>query len=167
MGLAVIAVGIDPGTTGAVAFVDSRGSCAVFDLPTIALEGSGTIRRRVSGGGLFSLLREHCPIGEPVVGMLEGVHAIARHSSAANAIQTQGSLMRSTGSIEAALEIARISFEFVDPKRWKGFYALGSDKAEALACARRLYPLAELHLAKHHNRAESILIAHFCLRSRE
>lgn len=161
----MIGAGIDPGTTGAVAFVDSRGSCAVFDLPTVPLPGEGRIRRRVCGGDLFNVLRNHCPIGEPVFCYLEGVHAIGNFSTNGNAIQTQGSLMRSTGAIESALEIARIPFEFVDPKRWKGFYGLGSDKAEALACARRLYPLADLRLAAHHNRAEAILLAHFCLRS--
>ncbi len=162
----MIGVGFDPGTTGAVAFVDSRGSCVVLDLPTVELPGEGKIRRRLDGAGVFRALRDHCPVGEPAFGMVEGVHAIGNFSSNGNAIQTQGSLMRSTGAIEASLEIARIPFEFVDPKRWKGFYALGSDKGEALECARRLYPLADVRLAKHHNRAEAILIAHYCLRSR-
>lgn len=161
----MIAVGFDPGTTGALALVDSRGSCVVLDLPTVPIPGDGKIRRRLDAGRIFASLREHCQIGEPVFGMVEGVHAIGNFSSGGNAIQTQGSLMRSSGAIEACLEIARIPFEFVDPKRWKGFYALGSDKGQALECARRLYPLAEIHLAKHHNRAEAILIAHYCLRS--
>lgn len=161
----MIGVGIDPGTTGAVAFVDSRGSCVVLDLPTLPIPGDGKIRRRISGGGLFSILRNHCPIGEPAFCFLEGVHAIGNFSSNGNAIQTQGSLMRSSGAIEASLEIARIPFDFVDPKRWKGFYGIGSDKSEALQCARRLYPLADLRLAAHHNRAEALLMAHYCLRS--
>lgn len=162
----MIGVGFDPGTTGAVAFVDSRGSCVVLDLPTVELPGEGKIRRRLDGAKIFRALRDHCAVGEPAAAMVEGVHAIGNFSSNGNAIQTQGSLMRSTGAIEASLEIARIPFEFVDPKRWKGFYALGSDKGEALECARRLYPLADVRLAKHHNRAEAILIAHYCLRSR-
>ena len=37
----MIVVGIDPGVTGAIACVDSHGTCAVEDLPVIEMGGAG------------------------------------------------------------------------------------------------------------------------------
>jgi Holliday junction resolvasome RuvABC endonuclease subunit len=158
----MIAVGIDPGLTGAAAFVDSRGTCAIIDMPTVALAGTGLIRRRIDGGALARGLREYCPIGEPRVVAIEAVRTMGGQN---NAVQTQGSLMRSLGAIEAVLEVLRLDFQSVEPQVWKGFYGLGSDKKESMAKALSLYPDAPIRLAKDHNKAEALLIAHWMLRT--
>lgn len=161
----MIAVGIDPGLTGAVAFIDSRGSCVVADIPTTPLLGTGLIRRRVDGAQLARLLREHCPVGERVIVGLEAVHTIGVSGGKNNALQTQGSLMRTLGSIEAVLEVLRMDFRSVDTQAWKGFYGLGSVKREAIQKALVLYPDAPLRLVSDHNKAEALLIAHWALRT--
>jgi Holliday junction resolvasome RuvABC endonuclease subunit len=158
----MIAVGIDPGLTGAAAFVDSRGTCAIIDMPTVALSGSGLIRRRIDGGALARALRDYCPIGEPRVVAIEAVRTMGGKN---NAVQTQGSLMRTLGAIEAVLEVLRLSFDSVEPQVWKGFYGLGASKKESMQKALTLYPDAPLRLAEHHNRAEALLIAHWMLRT--
>jgi hypothetical protein len=53
----VIVLGIDPGLDGAVAWVDSRGGWGVSDIPTIALLGTGMVKRRVDGKELIWMLR--------------------------------------------------------------------------------------------------------------
>lgn len=154
----MIGVGIDPGLTGAVAFVDSRGSAVIKDIPTIELPGNGMVRRRVDGRALAQLMRQQIPAVEGVRVWIEDVHAIGGSS-----MQTMGSMMRSLGAIEAVLEVLRLSPEPVNPKAWKRFYGLGSDKGASLTTARTLYPSLAcnaLKLAKHHNRAEALLIAH-------
>ena len=79
-----------------------------------------------------------------------------------NAVQTQGSLLRSLGAIEAVIECLRIPLQYVRPQKWKAHYGLGSDKKEALACARRLWPeCTDFARVRDHNRAESALIGHF------
>ena len=158
----MIAVGIDPGLTGALALVDSQGTCVVRDLPTIPLPGGGLVRRRIDALALSRLLRDHCPVGEPVLVAMEAVHTIGGRN---NAVQTQGSLMRTLGAIEAVLEVLRLEFLPVEPQVWKGFYGLGSDKKASIAKALTLYPMAPLPRVADHNKAEALLIAHWRLRT--
>lgn len=152
----MIFVGIDPGLTGAVAAVDSAGTCAVEDLPTVPLPGSGLVRRRVDGLALAKMLRHMVPIGHACLVVIEDVQAIG-----GSAVQTMGSMMRSVGTIEATAEILRMPIRRALPRTWKKFYGLGAEKGASLSIARELYPLAPLGLAKHHNRAEALLIAHY------
>jgi len=156
----VILVGIDPGLTGAASFIDTRGRCSVEDLPTKELPGNGLIKRRIDGYALARMLRDGCPADEPVLVLVEEVHAMG-----GSAVQTMGSMMRSVGAIESVLEVLRLKVHPVRPQAWKKFFGLGADKAESLRVARSLYPGAPLQLAKHHNRAEAVLIAHFGLRT--
>lgn len=158
----MIAVGIDPGLTGAAAFVDSRGTCSIFELPTVPLPGGGLIKRRIDGATLARKMRNFCPIGEEVLVAIEAVHTMGGRN---NALQTQGSLMRSLGAIEAVLEVLRLNFEAVEPQVWKGFYGLGAEKRASIDKALTLYPGAPLKLAKDHNKAEALLIAHWRLRT--
>jgi hypothetical protein len=155
----MISVGIDPGLTGAVAFLD-RGACVIEDLPTMQLPGNGLVKRKIDGRALAALLRKHCPIGETVGIFVEQVRAMGGQN---NAVQTQGSLMRTLGCIEGVLEVLRMPPAMVESQAWKRFYGLGADKAACLQVARTLYPGAPLKLAKHHNRAEALLIAHYGL----
>jgi crossover junction endodeoxyribonuclease RuvC len=154
----MIFVGIDPGLTGAVAAVDSAGTCTVEDIPTVNLPGDGLIRRRVDGLALARMLRHMVPAGHECVVVIEAVQTMGGKN---NAVQTQGSLMRTLGAIESAAEILRMPMKPVLPKVWKKRYGLGSEKGASLKIARELYPVAPLGLAKHHNRAEALLLAHY------
>lgn len=156
----MIAIGIDPGLTGAIAFIGPN-TIAVEDLPTMELAGNGTVRRRIDGMALAQLVRRHVPAGEVAEVFCEHVGNVGGKE---NRTMAQGSLMRTLGAIEAAFDILRMPFTLVVPRSWKGFYDLGSDKAASLRCARTLYPVAPLKLAKHQNRAEALLIAHWGMR---
>lgn len=160
----MIYIGIDPGLSGAVAFVDHR-SCVVEDLPTSTLPGNGLVTRKIDGRGFVELLRRHTVPGEPVQVYLEQVNTMGGKN---NAVQTQGSLMRTLGAIEAVLECMRMAPNMVYPQKWKRFYGLDADKKKALTVARELYPALSgttLKLAKSHNRAEALLIAHWGMRT--
>ncbi len=152
----MIIVGIDPGLTGAVAAVDSAGRCTVEDMPTVDLPGAGLVRRRVDGLALARMLRNMVPAGHACLVVIEDVQAMG-----GSAVQTMGSMMRSVGSTEAAVEILRMPIKRALPRTWKKFYGLASEKADSLRIARELYPTAPLKLAKHHNRAEALLLAHY------
>ncbi len=160
----MIAIGIDPGVTGAIAFVDDRGSCVIEDLPTLPLPGAGRIGRRIDGATLAKIIRANCPIGIAARAMVEGQRAMGGKD---NAIQVHFSLGRSVGCIETALEILRIPHESIDPQRWKGFFGLGEVKRDSIEKARLLYPLSFLKLVKDHNKAEALLIAHYLKRHAE
>lgn len=158
----MIFIGIDPGLTGAVAMVNPQGDCQVEDIPTVTLPGNGLVKRRVDGLALGRLLRRFIPAGEVATVLVEQVRAMGGQN---NAVQTQFSLGRTLGAIEVTLDLLRLQADMIEPQRWKKFYGLGSDKAESLRLARQLYEHAPLKLAKHHNRAEALLIAHCGMRT--
>jgi len=153
----MIIIGVDPGLTGAISFIDSRGSLVVEDIPTVAIENAGMVKRKVDGLALARLVRNNCPAAEIASVVCESVRAMP-----GNAIQTQGSLMRSLGAIEAVFEVLRFPFLLVEPQTWKKHYGLKADKSASLTVARTLYPQCNaIARAKDHNRAESILLAHY------
>lgn len=160
----MIVIGIDPGLTGAVAVMDHNGTRAVFDLPTMPVPGAGPkalVKNKIDGRALCQLLLQHCPAaeGKPRV-FLEKVNTMG---GANNAVQTQGSLMRSLGAIESVIECLNYPMEQVAPQSWKKQFGIGSDKAKALETARKLHPeaAADLKRVRDHNRAEAVLLAHY------
>lgn len=154
----MIFVGIDPGLTGAIASIDVAGSVVVHDMPTTPLPGNGLVSLRINGLALARLLRELVPAGNDCIVMVEDVQAIG-----GNAVQTMGSMMRSVGVIECAVEILRMPMQRVRAQKWKKAFGLGADKSGSIDVARRLYPDAVNLFArkKDHNRAEALLLAHY------
>jgi len=163
-GLVVIYVGIDPGLTGAVAFIDGD-RISIEDIPTREVTGGAVVRKRVNGLELARMLRRHCPADKAALVTIEAVHAIAGKREGQGGMQQMGSLERTSGAIEAVLEVLRMPFVAVYPQSWKRLYELSKDKDAARSMAMRLYPDAQAMLArkKDHNRAESLLIAHYGL----
>lgn len=159
-------IGIDPGLTGGIAAIDIQGRPAVHDLPTKPLPGNGLITKRIDGRALAHLIRALVPATEGVQVILEQVGAMGGQD---NAVQIQASLGRTMGAIEAALDILGLTPIMVIPGVWKRSFGLKRIKGETdakfkarhVALARELYPTADLPLAKHHNRAEALLLAHF------
>lgn len=167
----MIAIGIDPGLSGAIASVDMRGTCSISDIPTVADPGGGMVKRRVQGRELARLLRSMVPPGLEAFTLIERVRVMGGKD---NATQTQGSLLQTQGSILAVLDIVCPVFEFVEPKAWQKFYGLVGKKREkrargelpqAVKLALKLYPSSRewIHQVQHHNRAEALLIAHYAL----
>ncbi len=158
----MIVLGIDIGLTGAVAAVDTRGSCQVADMPTVA-DGK---TKRIDGRALILLIRQFVPPGEPALCVIEDVRprAFGNAGARTNSMHSQGSMMRSRGIVEAVADIARLELKVVRPQTWKRFYGLlGKDKGDGREMATRLYPgaAAQFKRAKDHNRADSVLIAHY------
>lgn len=165
----MIVISVDPGLTGACALLDAHGLVAVFDLPTMPIHDVGPtamVQNKVDGRSLVNLLRQHCPRGVPVKSVIEAVNVMGGKD---NAVQTQGSLLRTLGTVETVLECLGWAPEYAPPLTWKRFFGLINSeltptqrKKKSLECARRLYPACtDLRLAKFHNRAESLLIAHW------
>lgn len=159
----MLILGIDPGLDGACALIDHNGRADVFDIPTQAILGGGTVTRRVDARALRQTLRSKCPPGEPVVAVIESLSAGGRNSSA----QTVGSQYRTRGAIEATLELLGLQPKEVHARTWKGWYGLTKDKGDSLGVARQLFPelAGALGRAKDHNRAESLLVARYAQRN--
>ncbi len=176
----MIVIAIDPGLTGALAFLGAH-TASVHDLPTLALPiseraGKQFVPRRIDGRALALLIREHVPAGTEARAFVERVQAMQfGGNERGNSAQSQGSLMRSLGAIEAALDILQLPPELVTPQAWQSFYGLVGKGSEIRARGEQhavtklmlqIYPHLErdLRLVKSHNRSDALAIGHFAAR---
>ena len=155
-----VVVGIDLGVTGAISAIDTRGDAVIHDLP-ILQDDSG---KRLDAPSFIRLLRTLIPASDAGCVVTENVH-VMRVAGRAMAHSTETTLVGLRYAVHAACDIARIRMHFVSPQAWKRHYGIKGDKTGAAAreVARRLYPTRadDLKRVKDHNRAESLLIAHY------
>lgn len=155
----MIIVGIDPGITGALAAINHRGLQAVSDMPVMQRSPvRATVRNQVNAVALADLLRawlEGYDKNEIHI-FIERVNAMPKQG-----VSTMFSMGHTSGIIEGVVAARGYPHELITPRAWKKALKLGPDKHQARTMAQRLYPEAPLALAKHHNRAEAILIARY------
>lgn len=146
-------VGIDPGNTGAIAFVDGDMTC-LHDMPTTAkATGNGV---EVNPALVAQILRRIEP-GDTVY--LEAVHSMP--SQGVSSTFTFG---RGFGVVEGVLAALGIPYNLVRPRAWKKRAGLiGKEKDAARGLAIRLYPGSAARLARKKDigRADALMIAHF------
>jgi len=164
----VIVLGVDSGVTGAIAFLSHNRLPDVVDLPTIPTEG-GSITRRVHGPGLKNLIRERCPVGEPVMVVIEQLAGGGRMpdgSSRGNAMSV-ASQIDSHVTVRTVCELLGLQPRVVHPRTWKKFFGLDADKKKSLALARQLFPACSELLKRQadNNRAEALLVARWALQN--
>ena len=145
-------IGIDPGKTGAIAVIDNDHTCAVTDMPTLgehsldALEICRILR-------IPSATRAFCVIEKAQPMPKQGVVSVAHY-------------MTGYGILLACLQITGVPFTEVGASHWKRKMGLiGKAKDESRRMAMNLFPAAELHLKKHHGRAEALLLAAYGIRT--
>lgn len=160
----MIALGIDPGLTGAIAAVCSqRGLLDCADLPTCG-NGSdtGKVRSWLDVAVMRALLRDWSArygfASESVRAFLERPIPMPSMPT-----QTLASQFDTFGALRTLLS-ERAEVDVIAPKAWKGLFGLKADKDASRACCLRLYPSAPVARVKDHNRAEAVLIAHWGLR---
>lgn len=148
-----IFIGIDPGLTGAIAWINNT-IYDVIDMPIIANgKGSAKVKNRVHAGRVYDIVGR-------VRGSRHAEMAIERVSARETNSQASAfSLGSSYMACIASAEVLCIPLELVTPQTWKKHFKLPADKEICRAKAIELFPKAELHLKKHHNRAEALLIA--------
>lgn len=157
-----VVVGIDLGVTGALSAIDHRGEAVIHDLP-ILQDDSG---KRLDAPSFIRLLRTLIPVSEAGCVVTENVtvRRIAQRNAPVN-FAGESTLVGLRYAVHAACDIARIRLHFVAPQSWKAHYGITSDKSGQVAreIAASLYPCRakDLGRVKDHNRAESLLIAHY------
>lgn len=165
----MLIIGIDPGLTGAIAVIDDAfKAIAVHDLPVMQIPEAGpsaTIKKEIDVRALYTLVRS-IVADEDVLAVMEHTSSIG----AAQGEQAKLSLAASKASVMAVLRLQGIDVRRVPPVTWKRHFGIkepleGSGKPDgkkqALLHARRLFGHEFVPLAKHHNRAEAMLIAAF------
>jgi len=171
----MLVLAVDPGLSGACAVLDHNGIRALFDLPTMRDDSVGEdamVQRKIDARAFTRMVLAACPIGTSVFSVLEKVGAVGGKK---NRTSAQIALVRAAATVETVLECLNWSPNYAAPQTWKKGFGLVQPrglspdekqtdterKRASLAVARDLYPGAELHLAKHHNRAEAVLLAHW------
>ncbi|MGB6449119.1 MAG: hypothetical protein WBE92_00040 [Steroidobacteraceae bacterium] len=145
-------LGVDPGLSGALALLGADGEPElVADLPVIRDRSLAWI----DGGALQSTLLNALR-GRQCRAVVERVSAMPRQGVASSFTFGVG-----FGSILSVLQSLQLPIELVTPAVWKRTLGLSSDKRASLDKARLLFPSADLGLAKHHGRAEALLLAYW------
>lgn len=142
----MIILGIDPGVTGGIAFLDNHdGLITAEDMPNVAGE--------LDVDAIIRMIQFH----SPVLAFVERANAMPKQgvSSTFKFGVAYGSLR----TIPAALKIPTF---LVSARKWKSHFALDADKEKARALAIRLWPGYGLfERKKDHGKAEAALIARY------
>lgn len=151
-------IGIDPGITGAVAFVWESGEyIEVDDIPVMAKgKGASKVKNQVNAAGLIHLINRTWRPDQFCVAYLERVSSMPGQG-----VASMFSMGDTYGCIRGILAALGIETHIITPRQWKKHYGLNSDKEIARAKAIELYPQAPLTRKKDQNRAEALLIARY------
>lgn len=153
-------LGVDPGASGAFAFLNPDGALeTVIDMPTVLVKVANTERNRVSAALLVAALTPYK--GLVSLAVLEKVGGLTGQS--ASAAFTFG---YACGIVEGVLAGLEFPVTLVTPQTWKKRMALASaDKGLARQMAMRLWPAQADHFkrVKDDGRAEACLLAKYGL----
>lgn len=146
-------IGIDPGLSGAIAFMqDNFDLVAVHDMPTMALSKG---KNQVNAAALVKIINTQSSWS--LTAYLEQVSAMPGQG-----VCSMFSFGTSYGVVQGVLAALNIPVVLVRPQAWKTKAGLkGTDKDMSRTLAQRLYPSAELSRKKDIGRADAILIARF------
>lgn len=150
-------VGIDPGISGAIAFVKSGAlPCyvAVYDLP-VHIEKSG--KTRLDLESLSVLISTYSQ--DINLALVEEVGQIGTKADPFSSFV----FGFATGAVHGVLASHSVSIQTVKPITWKAALGLDSDKSKSIAKAIKFFPQAASKLTrkKDHGRAEALLLAYF------
>lgn len=157
-------IGIDPGVTGAVSIFCGGAFLRVYDFSHI--RDTTKSKKRMDVFDLVAKLNELVAYAgfphELIVYLEQG------QSMPGQGVSSTFNYGRTCGIIEGVLAgLCVTNVKKIMPVVWKRRLNLLSNakpKDAGLQKARTLYPSAPLKLAKHHNRADAILIGHYgCL----
>ena len=152
----MIFLGVDPGISGAVAFLTITGTLKVFDMPSREIDGGGKNKREIDSAAMAALIRRETADHKELNATFERVGAMPGQG-----VTSMFSFGRSVGMIEGILAALTIPVSYVAPVKWKRAMQVPAGKDGARLRASQMMPAyaAEWRLKKHDGRAEAALIA--------
>ncbi len=139
-------IGIDPGQTGAICWIDPNGEIGYEDLAGSHFDAINALKRAMGDEEKFNVT-------------LEGVGPRGTDGRA-----SMWKFAEHYGVLLGAIICHALPFTPVAPSAWKKRFGLdGKDKGASRDLARQLYPAAGAWLTrvKDHGRAEALLLAHY------
>lgn len=144
----MIVLGIDPGQSGALAWVCDSALIEVVDMPVIEVRG----KRKINAGALANTISKRAVD----VVVIEAVHAMPRQG-----VSSSFNFGYGAGLLEGVCAALNYPVQMVSPAQWKRLAGLPADKGACRQLAARHWP-GSAHMfsrVKDDGRAESALMA--------
>ena len=155
----MIIVGIDPGITGAICFLNNGNIIDVIDMPTMA-EGKKN-KKQVNGRQIFNEITiiKNKFLKEPMSVIVEQVSAMPGQG-----VTSMFNFGQSFGVIKGICSAMELPIFYVRPAKWKKYFNLiNSEKDASRTKVIEMYPKISEKLSrkKDNNKADAILIAKY------
>ena len=152
-------IGIDPGISGAICFLEDGKIIDVIEMPSMA-EGKKN-KKQVNGNQLFNEIKSRLSgINE------EEVCVVVEHVTAmpGQGVTSMFNFGQSFGVLKGICSAMQISMHFVRPAKWKKYFGLiKTEKDASRTKVIEIFPYisAQLSKKKDSNKADAVLIASF------
>lgn len=146
-------IGIDCGLSGAIGVIDpSNGPVELYDTPVIKVGKKQQYDIPAMVSLLRSLNQNSAHVGLEVAQAFPGQGVVSMFRTGLG-----------FGIWQGIISTMMIPYTLVQPVRWKKATMDGmpKDKGQSIIRARQLYPDADIHLIRHHGRADALLIAEY------
>ncbi len=155
----MLIIGIDPGISGSICFLQEGVIKYVVEMPTMT-EGKKN-KKQVNGSQIFN------EISEKIKNMdKKNIKVVIEHVSAmpGQGVTSMFNFGQSFGILKGICSAMQLSVYFVRPAKWKKYFNLiNSEKDASRTRAIEIFPYYSSHLSrkKDSNKADAILIASY------
>ena len=155
----MIIVGIDPGITGAICFLNNGNIIDVIDMPTMS-EGKKN-KKQVNGSQIFNEISFRIKTYEKknIKVVIEQVSAMPGQG-----VTSMFNFGQSFGILKGICSAMQLPIYFVRPAKWKKYFNLiNSEKDASRTRAIEIFPYFSSNLSKKKdsNKADAILLASY------
>ena len=155
----MLIIGIDPGISGAICFMEKGRIIDVIDMPSMA-DGKKN-KKQVNGSQVFNEISTYTKDKS-----IEDIKVIIEHVSAmpGQGVTSMFNFGQSLGILKGVCSAMKLSMHFVRPVKWKKhFNLINSSKDASRTKAIEIFPYFSVNLSKKKdaNKADAILIASY------
>ena len=155
----MLIIGIDPGISGSICFMQNGKILEVVEMPTMA-EGKKN-KRQVNGSQIYNeiLKKIHNTDKQEIRVIIEQVSAMPGQG-----VTSMFNFGQSFGILKGICSAMQLPMYFVRPAKWKKYFGLiNSEKDASRTKAIEMFPYfsSQLSKKKDSNKADAILIASF------
>lgn len=146
-------VGIDPGASGALAFLDHvAGTLDIVDMPTVEVKRGNKLKRELSAQMLTAIISSR----KPASAIVERVGAMPGQG-----VSSMFQFGRNVGTIEGVLAALHIPITMIAPQIWRKLAQVREGKDGSRQRAGELFPAyaATFARVKDDGRADAAIIA--------
>ena len=155
----MLTIGIDPGISGAICFMENSKIIEVIDMPSMA-EGKKN-KKQVNGSQVFNEITKYIKDKKSNEVKVDIEHVSAMPGQGVTSMFNFG---QSFGILKGICSAMNLSMHFVRPVKWKKhFNLINSSKDASRTKAIEIFPSFSKNLAKKKdaNKADAILIASY------